>query len=148
MGQQQLLLLVLGIVIVALAIVGGIFIFGENIKKTNADALVLDAINIANAAQSWKMRPTTFGGQSGAARDNPMDFSGFSLRAISLDEPYITPNGVFVVNGDSRGLVIEGANDELGNKVTMTVDGLTEQDIIAVVSNLNDLGGGFDAASQ
>ena len=36
MGQQQLLLLVLGIVIVGLAVVVGIQAFGENQKKANS----------------------------------------------------------------------------------------------------------------
>ena len=50
MGQQQLLLLVLGIVIVGLAVVVGIQAFSENQKKSNADALVNDAIRIASDA--------------------------------------------------------------------------------------------------
>jgi hypothetical protein len=148
MGQQQLLLLVLGVVLVAVAIVGGLYIFEENLKKNNAEMLVSEAINIATSAQSWKIRPSTFGGQTGTARNNPMDFSGFTLRAISLEEPYMTINGTFTASADTRGLIIEGFNDELGNKVTLTVDGLTESDIIAVVSSYNDLDDGIDAADR
>ena len=44
MGQQQLLLLVLGIVIVGLAVVVGIQAFSENQKQSNADMMVNDAI--------------------------------------------------------------------------------------------------------
>ncbi len=62
MGQQQLLLLVLGIVIVGLAVVVGIQAFSENQKKANADALVNDAIRIASDAQAWMLKPTAFGG--------------------------------------------------------------------------------------
>lgn len=149
MGQQQLLLLVLGIVLVAVAIVGGLYIFDENIKKNNAESLVSDAINIATAAQSWKIRPSTFGGQRGTARDNPMDFTGFTLKAITLDDPHVTINGVFNVTADSRGLVIEGYSEDFGNKVTLTVDGLTERNIIAVISSLEeDDTGGIDAANR
>ena len=138
MGQQQLLLLVLGIVVVAFAIIASFMIFEENIKKSNAEALISDAVNIATAAQSWKVRPPTFGGQTGNFRDDPMDYSGFSFNAISLDSPYTTANGTFTFTADARGLVIIGQNDDLGNQVTLTVDGLTEQDIIAVVSSLGD----------
>lgn len=138
MGQQQLLLLVLGIVVVALAITSGFFIFEENIKKSNAEALVSDAINVATAAQAWKVRPPTFGGQPGSPRNNPMDFSGFSFPSISLESPHVTPNGVFTITADSRGLVIVGENTDLRNRVTLTVDGLTEKDIIAVVSTLDE----------
>ena len=52
MGQQQLLLLVLGIVIVGLAVVVGIQAFSENQKKANADATVNDAIRIASEIAS------------------------------------------------------------------------------------------------
>ena len=57
MGQQQLLLLVLGIVIVGLAVVVGIQAFGENQKKANTDAVVNDAIRIASDAQAWALKP-------------------------------------------------------------------------------------------
>lgn len=57
MGQQQLLLLVLGIVIVGLAVVVGIQAFSENQKQANADQMVNDAIRIASDAQAWKLKP-------------------------------------------------------------------------------------------
>ncbi|HEX9952181.1 MAG TPA: hypothetical protein VGB53_10460, partial [Rubricoccaceae bacterium] len=62
MGQQQLLLLVLGIVVVGLAVVVGIQAFGENQKKANADAITNDVIRIASDAQAWSLKPTAFGG--------------------------------------------------------------------------------------
>src|SRR6056297_3138890 len=80
MGQQQLLLLVLGIVIVGLAVVVGIQAFGENQKKANADALVNDAVRIASDAQAWKLKPAAFGG--GAAADGMV---GFTLEQVGYD---------------------------------------------------------------
>ncbi len=65
MGQQQLLLLVLGIVIVGLAVVVGIQAFGENQKKSNQDAMVNDGIRIASDAQAWALKPAAFGGGEG-----------------------------------------------------------------------------------
>ena len=65
MGQQQLLLLVLGIVIVGLAVVVGIQAFGENQKKSNQDAMVNDGIRIASDAQAWALKPEAFGGGEG-----------------------------------------------------------------------------------
>ena len=62
MGQQQLLLLVLGVVIVGLAVVVGIQAFGENQTKANADAMVNDGVRIASDAQAWKLKPQAFGG--------------------------------------------------------------------------------------
>ena len=62
MGQQQLLLLVLGIVIVGLAVVVGINAFSENRTKSNADALVTDGLRIASDVQAWALKPGQFGG--------------------------------------------------------------------------------------
>ena len=62
MGQQQLLLLVLGIVIVGLAVVVGINAFSENRIKSNADALVTDGLRIASDMQAWALKPTQLGG--------------------------------------------------------------------------------------
>lgn len=65
MGQQQLLLLVLGIVIVGLAVVVGIQAFGENQVKANQDAIVNDGVRIASDLQAWALKPTAFGGGQG-----------------------------------------------------------------------------------
>lgn len=145
MGQQQLLLLVLGIVLVAVAIVAGIFTFEDNLKKSNAESLITDAMNIAIAAQAWKVRPPTFGGQSGTHRNDPMDYTGFTFNAISLDTPHTTINGSFTFTADGRGLVIIGQSEDHSNQVTLTVDGLTERDIIAAVSTYDET---FNVTSQ
>ncbi|MDA0875367.1 MAG: GspE/PulE family protein [Bacteroidetes bacterium] len=74
MGQQQLLLLVLGIVIVGLAVVVGIQAFSENQKQANADQMVNDAIRIASDAQAWKLKPGAFGGGASATNWTGLDF--------------------------------------------------------------------------
>jgi hypothetical protein len=138
MGQQQLLLLVLGIMVVAIAIVVGIFAFQTNLKKANADALVSDAVRIANLAQAWKLKPAALGGQPTDNKISPEDFRGFSLEALALQDPYITLNGTFTVDeADANlqmGLVIVGENPEFGNTVTVTVDGVHDNDIIVAIA--------------
>lgn len=132
MGQQQLLLLVLGIVIVGLAVVVGIQAFGENQKKANADALVNDAVRIASDAQAWKLKPAAFGG--GASDD---DFSNFSLAQIGYevtDGKYTNLNGVFTAPA-ADSLVITGQNADLGNQVVVTVSGTSPNDIQTEVSS-------------
>jgi len=62
MGQQQLLLLVLGIVIVGVAVVVGISMLSENKEKAEFDAITSEAIRIAADAVAWKAKPTSFGG--------------------------------------------------------------------------------------
>ena len=74
MGQQQLLLLVLGIVIVGLAVVVGINAFSENRVKSNADATVTDALRIASDIQAWALKPSQFGGKPDGANINTVSF--------------------------------------------------------------------------
>ena len=76
MGQQQLLLLVLGIVIVGIAIVVGINAYSENSVKSNFDALLQDGLRIASDAQSWKSKPELFGGSDDATKTDADDFIG------------------------------------------------------------------------
>jgi hypothetical protein len=62
MGQQQLLLLVLGIVIVGLAVVAGINAFSENQERSTKDAIVNEAMRIATDVQAYKVKPGQLGG--------------------------------------------------------------------------------------
>ncbi len=141
MGQQQLLLLVLGIVIVGLAVVVGIQAFSENQKKANADALVNDAIRIASDAQAWMLKPTAFGGGGNSCGTGTCNWSGpppltFSQLGYAVTGGvYTNLNGNFTldVSGGSS-LVIEGTNAANDNQVTVTVIGTTPQDIATVVT--------------
>ncbi len=75
MGQQQLLLLVIGIVIVGLAVVVGIQSFNENQRKTNIDNYTAQAVQIAANAVAWKAKPKAAGGGQGA----------YALTGLTLD---------------------------------------------------------------
>ncbi len=136
MGQQQLLLLVLGIVIVGLAVVVGIQAFGENQKKANADALVNDAIRIASDAQAFNLKPEAFGGGGG-------DFDGIKLGALGYKVDtgvYTNLNGTFAFTAIAAGSVtITGCSvqsySDTWNQVTVTLAGTDPEDITTVVSN-------------
>lgn len=62
MGQQQLLLLTLGIVIVGLATVVGIQMFSDSRIRANADAGVTNGLRIATDCQVWAIKPGLLGG--------------------------------------------------------------------------------------
>ena len=62
MGQQQLLLIVLGVIIVGIAIVVGINLFNANAVSSNKDAVVSDLNNLAAMAHQYYMKPTSMGG--------------------------------------------------------------------------------------
>ena len=62
MGQQQLLLIVLGVIVVGIAVAIGINIFSESAAQANFDAVMSDMLRIASNAQQWYMKPTSLGG--------------------------------------------------------------------------------------
>ncbi|MEM8559971.1 MAG: hypothetical protein AAGG50_19315 [Bacteroidota bacterium] len=68
MGQQQLLLLVLGLVIVGFAVVTGIQAFEENNRKARYDRFTQEAVAVAGDVVAWYQKPTALGG-AGNGRD-------------------------------------------------------------------------------
>ena len=128
MGQQQLLLLVLGIVIVGLAVVVGIQAFSENQKKANADALVNDAIRIASDAQAWMLKPTAFGG-GGNSCATTCDWTGADFAqlgyATGSGGTYSNLNGEFTITASGATITIVGTSTANGNAVTVDVTGTT-----------------------
>jgi hypothetical protein len=137
MGQQQLLLLVLGIVIVGLAVVVGIQAFGENQKKANADALVNDAIRIASDAQAWKLKPAAFGGGGSLVGDGNFTDLEFEQLGYTVDGAgdYVNLNGVFTMAATGSEVTITGTNAQNENQVEVVVVGTKPEDITTTVSN-------------
>ncbi len=134
MGQQQLILLVLSTVIVGIAIVVGIRAFNENAIKSNSDAMIQDMVRIASDAQAWKQKPAPFGGQEGAAKSDPVDYTGATLPALGYavngNDYYINQNGGYtIVSADESGLVIEACSQIRKNRARITVVGITDQEI-------------------
>ncbi len=62
MGQQQLLLIVLGTIIVGVAVVVGINMFTTGAVNAERDALVQDVNNIASASAAYWRKPIALGG--------------------------------------------------------------------------------------
>ena len=71
MGQQQLLLIVLGVIIVGIAVVVGINLFNANAEESAIDTTVSEATNIAAMGLQFYKKPTALGGGGN-------DFSGFA----------------------------------------------------------------------
>ncbi len=70
MGQQQLLLIVLGVIIVGIAVVVGINLFNANAEEANKDGIVSDATNLGAMAQQFYKKPTSMGGGGNAFTGN------------------------------------------------------------------------------
>jgi len=62
MGQQQLLLIILGVIIVGIAIAVGLSLFSAQSVASNKDAIINDLSNLAATAYQFRIRPTSMGG--------------------------------------------------------------------------------------
>jgi hypothetical protein len=103
MGQQQLLLLVLGIVIVGLAVVIGIQAFSENKTNSTTDAMSTEIVRIASDIQTWSLKPQAFGGPVGGSGFADVTFSdlGYDLAALDGGPAYATRTAHYVIDGSA-----------------------------------------------
>src|SRR5512147_1649746 len=65
MGQQQLLLIILGVIIVGIAIAVGLSLFSAQSIQANKDAIINDLNNVAAHCYQYRIRPTSMGGGQG-----------------------------------------------------------------------------------
>ncbi|OGU30844.1 MAG: hypothetical protein A2X67_14555 [Ignavibacteria bacterium GWA2_55_11] len=72
MGQQQLLLIILGVIIVGIAIAVGLSLFSAQSIQANKDAIINDLNNIAAHCYQFKIRPSSMGGGQGS-------YSGYAI---------------------------------------------------------------------
>lgn len=62
MGQQQLLLLIIGVILVGFAVMAGLSAMQTSMKQNEADGLIDRSLAIATYAYSWKSRNDPFAG--------------------------------------------------------------------------------------
>ncbi|MBU2494060.1 MAG: hypothetical protein KJ571_15645 [Bacteroidetes bacterium] len=112
MGQQQLLLIVLGVIIVGIAVVVGINVFTASSLQANIDGLTADVVNLGSMAQQYHRKPTALGGGGNS-------FVGWAIPS-ALDT---TGNGTYVITGTPTAtqIVITGTGNEIGANGTSGV---------------------------
>jgi hypothetical protein len=116
MGQQQLLLIILGVIIVAIAIAVGLNLFSANSITVNRDAIVNDINMIASDAQQHYLRPVAMGGGGGT-------FNGYQLPQRLGSNG----NGRYQVSGSGNQLEVFGES-VLHNNVSITLTLTLNQD--------------------
>ena len=117
MGQQQLLLIVLGIIIVGIAVYTGITLFSANAVEAKRNNVTGELVNLASMAQGYYLRPTTMGGGNHS-------FTGWIIPAQLVE----TENGNYVATVSDDEVVIVGTGNQIvtGNdsvKVKINVKG-------------------------
>ncbi|MEM6783068.1 MAG: hypothetical protein AAF624_04960 [Bacteroidota bacterium] len=86
MGQQQLLLLVLSIVIVGLAVVNGIEVFEDSSEQALQDRRTTVMVDIAARIDAWRKTPSAMGGGSGQANFFALTFGALGMSHASTDD--------------------------------------------------------------
>lgn len=107
MGQQQLLLIILGVVIVGVAIVVGLTMFRDNAVTQNRDAMANDLMHIAAKAKHYYKRPRSIGG-GGHSFEGLSGTTGMAiLVTVNFSD---NSNGTYTIkeDGDANRVVFRG----------------------------------------
>jgi Tfp pilus assembly protein PilE len=128
MGQQQLLLIILGVIVVGIAVAVGITMFQDNAVSANRDAVVNDLVNLAARAQQYYRRPTSLGGGQNSFAGLSGDASGLKKLVNTNTSPWVNANGSYRISvaGTDSSVWLEGIGNEIGNdgsaKVRVTME--------------------------
>ena len=96
MGQQQLLLLVLGVILVGVALIGAFGAFEKAARQDAADGLLDRALTVASDATKWKITQDPYAGGN-------MSYEGLAadaFRTLGIDS--VTTRGRFAITGATR----------------------------------------------
>jgi hypothetical protein len=128
MGQQQLLLIVLGVIIVGIAVVVGINLFNANAEEAAKDGIVSDATNLGAMAQQHYKKPAAMGGGA-----NAFDNSNGGVAWAIPTNLAQTANGDYAETVGAQTVTIVGtplANSGYNFTVTTTVTPTSIQTVI------------------
>jgi len=117
MGQQQLLLIILGVIVVGIAVAVGITMFNDSATSANRDAVTNDLVNLASRAQQFYRRPVALGGGGGSftlltAMSQLTKTSGSSM---------VNGNGTYTLSAGATSIQLTGTGTESGNNSSLPV---------------------------
>ena len=125
MGQQQLLLLVLAVIIVGISIVVGIGMFNKHAEKANIDMVVTELMEMAGLAHQYYLKPTSMGG--GGSK-----FTGLTVNDLTAakDSPIGTQFSLMVIDSATAKITGTCGTAKKSNGSPVTVDcSVTPEDI-------------------
>ncbi|MDR3610453.1 MAG: hypothetical protein P4L27_07825 [Ignavibacteriaceae bacterium] len=91
MGQQQLLLIVLGVIVVGIAVVAGINLFSASHDESIKDELVSQCMAIGANAQQFFIKPVAMGGGGNTFNTGGIGNAGYTIPASMTG----TTNGTY-----------------------------------------------------
>lgn len=112
MGQQQLLLIILGVIIVGIAIAVGLSLFSAQSVQSNRDAIINDLNNLAAQAYQFRIRPASMGGGQG-------DYSTFVIPS----KMQTNENGTYSAAPTTNSIVFTATSAQnASNTIKVTID--------------------------
>lgn len=138
MGQQQLLLIVLGVIIVGIAVVVGINVFTASAASSNRDAVIADLTTIGSMAQGYYRKPGALGGGCNSFDGSLCSPAGVAWVVPAQLSQTANMSAAVAATVAAQSVVLVGTGTETGNdgstkvKATMTV---TPTGMSTVVNN-------------
>lgn len=124
MGQQQLLLIVLGVIIVGIAVVLGILLFQQSAIDQKRDLVINEILHISEIAQQYYKKPTSLAGGGNS-------FSGWTIPA-----QFVTgANGNYTAIVSPNQIEISGTGNEIvsGNNLIQVKATVTKDSVITEI---------------
>jgi hypothetical protein len=109
-GQQQLLLIILSVIVVGIAVALGITMFSDSSINENRDALTNDLTNLGSRAHQYYRRPSYLGGGGNS-------FNGLTADAAGIAKLTNAPrndNGVYTIVSAGTGVGVNANVEILG----------------------------------
>jgi len=121
MGQQQLLLVVLAILIIGIAMAVGVSLFTAHGVESNRDGMIDDLNNLNASAYQFYIRPISMGGGGGA-----FDMSKGAAAVYTIPAKMASnDNGTYVATPGATTIKFVGTSVQGNGTVTCTFDATT-----------------------
>ncbi|MEK6570323.1 MAG: hypothetical protein AABZ61_03070 [Bacteroidota bacterium] len=131
MGQQQLLLIILGVIVVGIAVIVGITMFQDNAISANRDAVVNDLVNLGARAQQYYRRPVSLGGGGN-------QFTGLTMAKLAgpvgAGATWTNPNGTYsITTVAAQQVILNGKGTEKSGGILVEVNSTVTTDSLTTV---------------
>jgi Tfp pilus assembly protein PilE len=138
MGQSQLMLIVLALIIIGTAIAIAIGMFTNSASDANRDAVMADLMTLSQRAQVYYRKPTTLSGGNKSFAGLTADISGLRRIVNTRTNPWKNANGSYSIMtaGTNERVILRGIGEESGQDASLPVAITMEvyQDSVRIVT--------------
>jgi Tfp pilus assembly protein PilE len=107
MGQQQLILLILVTIIIGIATVVALNVFGTSASNANFNAVRQDMLTIAASSQGWYIKPESMGGGGKSFAGMKFTDINFPFKKLSTDGlQAANMNGTYVLSNEGQTFIL------------------------------------------